>query len=184
MEIDGKPMRSVILTSWRSGSTFLGDVVNAHPANFYHYEPLLDYGIVQIREPPLADESLIRVVSLLKCEFKELGNFIDIFNLVVMWNNSIQFVCTRYHNCYRSVPELWQDSSLGLQSQHTLVAAMPGAQTYLLGSTLRFQVLPIISIPIDETRAVEAACGGKAFSRRRVINSEKHLRREKRSKDV
>lgn len=73
MEQGGRPMRSVILTSWRSGSTFLGDVVNAHPANFYHYEPLLDYGIVQIRGPPLADESLTKIISLLKCEFKELG---------------------------------------------------------------------------------------------------------------
>lgn len=84
MEKGGRPMRSVILTSWRSGSTFLGDVVNAHPANFYHYEPLLDYGIVQIRGPPLADESLTKIISLLKCEFKELGNFIYfIFDLYI-----------------------------------------------------------------------------------------------------
>lgn len=68
-------MRSVILTSWRSGSTFLGDVVNAHPANFYHYEPLLDYGIVQIRGSPFAEESLTRIISLMNCEYKELGNF-------------------------------------------------------------------------------------------------------------
>lgn len=81
MEKDGRPVRSIILTSWRSGSTFLGDVVNAHPANFYHYEPLLDYGIVQIREPPLADESLMRIISLLNCEYKELGNFISFIQL-------------------------------------------------------------------------------------------------------
>jgi len=73
MEKGGRPMRSIILTSWRSGSTFLGDVVNAHPANFYHYEPLLDYGIVQIRGSPLAEESLTRILSLLNCEYKELG---------------------------------------------------------------------------------------------------------------
>lgn len=76
-------MRSVILTSWRSGSTFLGDVVNAHPANFYHYEPLLDYGIVQIRGPPLADESLTRIISLMNCEYKELGNFMLLQFLLV-----------------------------------------------------------------------------------------------------
>lgn len=66
-------MRSVILTSWRSGSTFLGDVVNAHPANFYHYEPLLDFGIVQIRGPPLADEALGNLESLLRCDYNNLG---------------------------------------------------------------------------------------------------------------
>lgn len=69
-------MRSVILTSWRSGSTFLGDVVNAHPANFYHYEPLLDFGIVQIRGPPLADEALRNLESLLRCDFNTLGKLI------------------------------------------------------------------------------------------------------------
>ncbi|XP_018300839.1 carbohydrate sulfotransferase 5 isoform X2 [Mycetomoellerius zeteki] len=77
MEKGGRPMRSVILTSWRSGSTFLGDVVNAHPANFYHYEPLLDYGIVQIRGSPLAEESLTRILSLLNCEYKELDRYLD-----------------------------------------------------------------------------------------------------------
>ncbi|CAD1469162.1 unnamed protein product [Heterotrigona itama] len=75
LEKGGRPMRSVILTSWRSGSTFFGDVINAHPANFYHYEPLLDFGIVQIRGPPLADEALRNLEALLKCDFSNLGRF-------------------------------------------------------------------------------------------------------------
>ncbi|XP_043796724.1 carbohydrate sulfotransferase 4-like isoform X2 [Apis laboriosa] len=77
LEKGGRPMRSVILTSWRSGSTFLGDVVNAHPANFYHYEPLLDFGIVQIRGPPLADEALSNLEALLKCDFNNLDRYLD-----------------------------------------------------------------------------------------------------------
>ncbi|XP_076167324.1 carbohydrate sulfotransferase 4 isoform X1 [Ptiloglossa arizonensis] len=77
MEKGGRPMRSVILTSWRSGSTFLGDVVNAHPANFYHYEPLLDFGIVQIRGPPLADEALRNLESLLRCDFNNLDRYLE-----------------------------------------------------------------------------------------------------------
>ncbi|KZC04460.1 PREDICTED: carbohydrate sulfotransferase 4-like [Dufourea novaeangliae] len=77
MEKGGRPMRSVILTSWRSGSTFLGDVINAHPANFYHYEPLLDFGIVQIRGPPLADEALGNLESLLRCDFNNLDRYLE-----------------------------------------------------------------------------------------------------------
>ncbi|XP_053989311.1 carbohydrate sulfotransferase 5-like isoform X1 [Hylaeus volcanicus] len=77
MEKGGRPMRSVILTSWRSGSTFLGDVINAHPANFYHYEPLLDFGIVQIRGPPLADEALKNLESLLRCDFNNLDRYLE-----------------------------------------------------------------------------------------------------------
>ncbi|XP_017763132.1 PREDICTED: carbohydrate sulfotransferase 4-like isoform X1 [Eufriesea mexicana] len=77
LERGGRPMRSVILTSWRSGSTFFGDVVNAHPANFYHYEPLLDFGIVQIRGPPLADEALRNLEALLRCDFSNLDRYLE-----------------------------------------------------------------------------------------------------------
>lgn len=72
-ELGGRPVRSVILTTWRSGSTFLGDVLNSHPANFYHYEPLLDYDIVQVRGPPLADAAIDRLKSLLHCNYSNLG---------------------------------------------------------------------------------------------------------------
>ncbi|KAG7212100.1 hypothetical protein KM043_012450 [Ampulex compressa] len=77
LEKEGRPMRSIIITSWRSGSTFLGDVINAHPGNFYHYEPLLDFGIVQIRGPPLADDALRNLESLLRCDFKNLDRYLD-----------------------------------------------------------------------------------------------------------
>lgn len=77
MEKGGTPMRSIILTSWRSGSTFLGDVINAHPANFYHYEPLLDFGIVQIRGPPLAEKALTNIESLLNCNFDNLDRYLE-----------------------------------------------------------------------------------------------------------
>lgn len=77
LEKGGTPVRSVILTGWRSGSTFLGDVVNAHPANFYHYEPLLDFGIIQIRGPPLADEALRNLESLLRCDFRNLDRYLE-----------------------------------------------------------------------------------------------------------
>ena len=32
-----------IVTTWRSGSTFLGDLLMTPQATFYHYEPLLPY---------------------------------------------------------------------------------------------------------------------------------------------
>ena len=74
MEKGGNPLRSVVLTTWRSGSTFLGDILNSHPANFYHYEPLLHFGIIQIREPPLSDEALENLESMFKCDYSTLGN--------------------------------------------------------------------------------------------------------------
>ncbi|XP_014226900.1 carbohydrate sulfotransferase 4-like isoform X2 [Trichogramma pretiosum] len=73
----GNPIRSIVLTTWRSGSTFLGDILNSHPANFYHYEPLLHFGIIQIREPPLSDEALDNLESMFKCDYSNLERYLS-----------------------------------------------------------------------------------------------------------
>lgn len=66
----GQPMRSLIITTWRSGSTFLGDILNALPGNFYHYEPLLNYDIRQLR-PADADAgaAVQQLQQLLACNY-------------------------------------------------------------------------------------------------------------------
>lgn len=72
----GRPQRTVIITTWRSGSTFLGDVINSVPGNYYHYEPLLDYGIVQIRGPPMAESAVFTLKSLLNCDYTNLNRYL------------------------------------------------------------------------------------------------------------
>ena len=66
-----------ISTTWRSGSTFLGDVLLAHPATYYHYEPLIHYGIKQVRDGALDGllaEDAVRVLkNVLHCDYNELG---------------------------------------------------------------------------------------------------------------
>lgn len=68
-------MRSIILATWRSGSTFLGDVLQAHPANFYHYEPLLDFGITQVRGSPMSHRAIRNLNALFNCQYHKLGLF-------------------------------------------------------------------------------------------------------------
>lgn len=68
---------SVILSTWRSGSTFLGDIMNAMPGNFYHYEPLLNYEIVQIRGPPQSEYAIDTLRQLLKCNYSTLNDYLD-----------------------------------------------------------------------------------------------------------
>jgi len=75
-ERGGRPLRNIIVTTWRSGSTFLGDILNSVPANFYHYEPLLDHGIVQVRGPPLANLSLKYIRQLLNCNYSDMENYL------------------------------------------------------------------------------------------------------------
>ncbi|KAJ8687573.1 hypothetical protein QAD02_023367 [Eretmocerus hayati] len=77
IEKGGNPLRSVVLTTWRSGSTFLGDILTAHPANFYHYEPLLHFGIVQIREPPESDDALDNLDSMFRCDYSTLERYLS-----------------------------------------------------------------------------------------------------------
>ncbi|XP_046670248.1 carbohydrate sulfotransferase 5-like [Homalodisca vitripennis] len=76
-ELGGRPVRSLVLTTWRSGSTFLGEVLNSHPGTFYHYEPLLDYDIVQIRGPPLAVGAIQRLENLLRCNYSNLEHYLE-----------------------------------------------------------------------------------------------------------
>ncbi|XP_046589503.1 carbohydrate sulfotransferase 4-like isoform X2 [Neodiprion lecontei] len=74
---NGNPMRSVIVARVRSGSTFLGDIVAAHPAVFYHCEPLLDFGKIRITDPPLTSQALKNLKRLLNCEYADLDHYIE-----------------------------------------------------------------------------------------------------------
>ncbi|XP_067621128.1 carbohydrate sulfotransferase 5 [Eurosta solidaginis] len=76
-ETNGTPIRSVIITSWRSGSTFLGDILNAMPANFYHYEPLLSFGINQVRDGADGVEALRMLRQLLHCNYTNMHEYLD-----------------------------------------------------------------------------------------------------------
>jgi hypothetical protein len=69
----GTPVRSLIITTWRSGSTFVGEVLNTHPGNYYHSEPLADYEIIQIRGEPLATGAIKNLRNLLNCNYTDMG---------------------------------------------------------------------------------------------------------------
>ncbi|XP_059093340.1 carbohydrate sulfotransferase 1-like isoform X2 [Tigriopus californicus] len=71
----GNPIRAMILTTWRSGSTFLGDVLKSHPATYYHYEPLIHFGIHQIRSGPKAHRAQETLEKLLKCNYSNLDAY-------------------------------------------------------------------------------------------------------------
>ncbi|KAI5642488.1 sulfotransferase domain-containing protein [Phthorimaea operculella] len=77
METGGEPLRSVIFSTWRSGTTFLGELLNAVPGNFYHYEPLLNYEIVQIRGPPQSDKAMSYIKSMLNCSYDNIEDYFE-----------------------------------------------------------------------------------------------------------
>lgn len=73
---NGEPFRSLIISTWRSGSTFTGDILNAMPANYYHFEPAADYKQEQIREDPLGSEMVERTKRLLRCDYSKMEGYL------------------------------------------------------------------------------------------------------------
>lgn len=70
----GRPVRNLIFSTWGSELSFMGDAISMYPATFYHYEPLIPFGAVQIGPTSqLANEGVGVLRSLLNCEYSELG---------------------------------------------------------------------------------------------------------------
>jgi len=76
LEKGGVPVRAMVATTWRSGSTFLGDIMSAHPATYYHYEPLLHYDIVQARSGARAEDAIRTLRDLMHCNYTNLESYL------------------------------------------------------------------------------------------------------------
>lgn len=46
--MDSATLQNMIISTWRSGSTFVGEAVASHPETYYHFEPLNQFRIVQV----------------------------------------------------------------------------------------------------------------------------------------
>ncbi|XP_068243969.1 carbohydrate sulfotransferase 5-like [Palaemon carinicauda] len=70
--LEGRQVRrAVIATTWRSGSTFLGDLLNSYPGAFYHFEPF-HYIIVQDSVPRQMEAMATGLLStLLTCKYDD-----------------------------------------------------------------------------------------------------------------
>ncbi|XP_046610526.1 carbohydrate sulfotransferase 4-like [Neodiprion virginianus] len=77
IERNGNPIRSVVVSTWRSGSTFFGNIFTASPGLFYHFEPLVDFGINKIRGPPLASQALKNLKALFSCDYSNLDRYLE-----------------------------------------------------------------------------------------------------------
>ncbi|XP_031625407.1 carbohydrate sulfotransferase 5-like [Contarinia nasturtii] len=96
-ETNGRQIHNIIISTWRSGSTFLGDILNAIPGTFYHFEPLAHFLTAQIRGPPKSTDAINTISELLKCNYtglqqylrhsKESGNQFLRAHTVPLWNS-------------------------------------------------------------------------------------------------
>ncbi|GAB0096022.1 uncharacterized protein DMENIID0001_114710 [Sergentomyia squamirostris] len=109
METGGIPIRSVVITTWRSGSTFLGDILNSLPGSFYHYEPLANFEIIQIRNETdsRVPQALFNIRKLLKCDYSgsSMENYLTYgknHTWVFKFNRRLWHLCNLHPQfCYR-----------------------------------------------------------------------------------
>ena len=65
-------VRAMIVTSWRSGSTLVGELLNSVPGSYYSYEPLSFAGINRIynnSQKDLIQSSLNVIEGIFKCNY-------------------------------------------------------------------------------------------------------------------
>ena len=63
-------VRAMVVTSWRSGSTLTGELLNSLPGSFYSYEPLSLFGIDRIYNGSKHVQSAINVIKgIFECDY-------------------------------------------------------------------------------------------------------------------
>jgi carbohydrate 6-sulfotransferase 6 len=70
----GTPIRSIIVSTWRSGSSFFGDILKNVPGNFYFYEPLAYLSLNVIKENEI-EEAVRHVHKLFNCDFDNMEKY-------------------------------------------------------------------------------------------------------------
>ncbi|KAK8753780.1 hypothetical protein OTU49_001563 [Cherax quadricarinatus] len=72
------PVRLVVSSTWRSGSTLLAEVLAAHPGVYYHYEPLMSYGLQQLSSTHTSKGEILQVLQgLLQCDYSSAEEYLE-----------------------------------------------------------------------------------------------------------
>ena len=89
----------------KSEMVLSGDIINANPVTYYHYEPLLHYGITQARSGAMADDAVRTLKDLMHCNYTSLGKNLVIFiinthffNLIDSYLNGKNSNLLQYYN--------------------------------------------------------------------------------------
>ncbi|KAK4299681.1 hypothetical protein Pmani_028063 [Petrolisthes manimaculis] len=71
------PVRLIVSSTWRSGSTLLGEALAAHPGVFYHYEPLMPLGLQQVGPTHTEQgKSTTLLRDLMSCDYRTAHDYL------------------------------------------------------------------------------------------------------------
>lgn len=69
-------LQILLVTYYRSGSTFVGDLLNHYPGVFYHFEPLqVITGVQQVTEDEEITRALELLINLLDCDYRNTSRY-------------------------------------------------------------------------------------------------------------
>ncbi|KAG7166012.1 Carbohydrate sulfotransferase 1-like 1, partial [Homarus americanus] len=92
------PARVIVSSTWRSGSTLLAEIIAAHPGAFYHYEPLMTYGLNQLEANHKDKEEVVGVLQgLLQCDYQHADDYLKfafINHEMFMRNSRLWSMCS------------------------------------------------------------------------------------------
>ncbi|XP_042206391.1 putative mediator of RNA polymerase II transcription subunit 26 isoform X2 [Homarus americanus] len=70
--------RVIIVSTWRSGSSYLGDLLRAYPGTFFSYEPLHHLlKNLHLQDGPLVEEVLKLLRDILTCDYSKLDVYVN-----------------------------------------------------------------------------------------------------------
>lgn len=137
---------SVIFSSWRSGSTFLGDIISAVPATYYHFEPLNFLGLKQSEY----DENLVQYLqNLLRCNFNNSRALINM-RKENLWefNRPLNVYCTQLKVLCRSMR--FREAFCNIFPRHTMklvLARITMAEPLLSDKELNVRAVLLVRDP-------------------------------------
>jgi hypothetical protein len=105
-ETNGTPIRAVVVSTWRSGSTFFGDMLRSLPEGIFHYEPLILFGKNQIREVPRGKRAINHLKMLFNCNFNFTKRYqlsaLQYRSLIGQRSQLLSYCDENYKLCYTS----------------------------------------------------------------------------------
>lgn len=85
--LGGRVVSTLVVTSWRSAYTFLGEVLNAHPSTFYYYEPVDPEGI----------RAVDQISQLFHCNYTGMEPYLEFANkrsrYIIAPNKRLWWIC-------------------------------------------------------------------------------------------
>ena len=140
----GIPTTSFLVSSWRSGSSIVGHLLNSHPASFYNYEPLHQFGLVKVGQvSQQADSALKLIQNLIKCDYQnDMNDWLVYQRVKANW-------------CFAQNTRLWNRCNMGRQniSDFQTVCFHPKYVEQMC-KLFPFQVIKTVRLHLDLTESL------------------------------